>query len=271
MVYLLFATTQVSFSIESTISGLSKIVFFLFIFRRKRIYAKQDIESLLEDYSVSTCDLMPKEQIDMTVNLTGLSHGEPAPFPAFLPLHIFDDTEYDSRTPSEWMGLGLINGEMNPVPGKALLPTTRTTDGFGNYEWIDVGALSYDKDKEEYLVQIVGTKGLKHNVVPDEIKIRAVVQSPNDEKPVKKKPKKYIKSQFNVPRIRLLFAAEDPAVFAERVARAFALRRETEALLRYNLYIDCMPMDGVPRLDQTSIDRMISWARDTRTLRKDRE
>jgi len=120
-------------------------------------------------------------------------------------------------------------------------------------------------------VQIVGTKGLQHNVVPDEIKVRAMVQSPTDEKPTRKRPKKYKISQYNVPRIRLLFAAEDPLVFAERVARAFALRRETESLLRYNLYIDCMPMDGVPRLDQCSVDRMVKWAKDTRTLRKDRK
>lgn len=226
---------------------------------------------MLEDYGVNTCDLMPKEDINMSVNLTGLSNGEPAPFPAFLPLHIFDDTEYDSRTPDEWMNLGVMDGEAKPVPGKALLPTTRTAEGFGNYQWIDVGALSYDKNKEEYLVQIVGTKGLRHNVVPDEIKVRAVVQSPTEERPAKKRPRKYAKGQFNVPRIRLLFAAEDPVVFAERVARAFAFRRETEALLRYNLYIDCMPMDGVSKLDHPSLDRMVAWARDTRTLRKDRK
>lgn len=214
---------------------------------------------------------MPKQDIDMTVNLTGLSNGESAPFPSFLPLHIFDDTEYDTRTPEEWVNLGVINGEQKPVPGKALIPTTRSTEGFADYEWIDVGALSYDKEKEEYLVQIVGTKGLKHNVVPDEIKVRAMVQSPTDEKPTRKKQKKYPRNKLNVPRIRLLFAAEDPVVFAERVAKAFACRRETEALLRYNLYIDCMPMDGVPRLDQTSIERMVNWARDTRTLRKDRK
>ena len=36
-----------------------------------------------------------------------------------------------------------------------------------------------------------------------------------------------------VPRVRLMFAAEDPTVFADRVAQAYHLRHKTEALLRY--------------------------------------
>ena len=35
-----------------------------------------------------------------------------------------------------------------------------------------------------------------------------------------------------VPRVRLMFAAEDPQVFAERVSNAYNLREKTEALLR---------------------------------------
>lgn len=38
---------------------------------------------------------------------------------------MFDDEEYDIRTPEEWIWLGLEPGSENrkPVPGKALLPT----------------------------------------------------------------------------------------------------------------------------------------------------
>ncbi|XP_048578532.1 dynein axonemal heavy chain 1-like isoform X2 [Nematostella vectensis] len=237
--------------------------------RRKRIYAKQDINNLLEEFGVNTGDLMPREDYNMSVNLTGMTNGDVAPFPSFLPLHIFDDTEYDTRTSEEWINLGMTDGVRKPVPGKALLPTGKVNDGIKEYEWLEVGALSYDKGSELFLVQIVGTDGLQHNVVPEEIKVRARMTSNDEKPPTKKKKRLNTESQFSVPRIRVLFNAEDPMVFAERVAKAFALRRETEALLRYNLYIDCMPMDGVPRLDSSSIDRMVNWARDTRTLRKD--
>lgn len=69
--------------------------------------------------------------------------------------------------------------------------------------------------------------------------------------------------QFWVPRIRLMFRAEDPRIFAERVAEAFESRHVFEAELRYNLYVDCMPMDGVGELDQASLRRMVEWARTT--------
>ena len=36
-----------------------------------------------------------------------------------------------------------------------------------------------------------------------------------------------------VPRVRLMFAAENPIVFADRVSSAYQLREKTEALLRY--------------------------------------
>lgn len=46
----------------------------------------------------------------------------PAPFPAFLDLDTFDNTEYDIRTPQEWLELGEENGVRKPVPARSLLP-----------------------------------------------------------------------------------------------------------------------------------------------------
>ena len=57
-----------------------------------------------------------------------------------------------------------------------------------------------------------------------------------------------------------MFMAEDPRVYAERMAEAFESRRLCEAELRYHLYVDCMPMDGVGELDQASLRRMLEWA-----------
>ena len=46
-----------------------------------------------------------------------------SPFPCFLPLEVFDNTEYDCRTPEDWLALGADIGKRKPVPGKAFLPT----------------------------------------------------------------------------------------------------------------------------------------------------
>ena len=67
-----------------------------------------------------------------------------------------------------------------------------------------------------------------------------------------------------------MFAAEDPESFSRRVAEAFTKRSQTEALLRYNMYIDCMPMEGVGELDQASLKRMTEWAKGAPSLSKDK-
>jgi dynein heavy chain len=77
-------------------------------------------------------------------------------------------------------------------------------------------------------------------------------------------------TQFWIPRIRLMFVAEDPDIFAQRVQNAFNYRKSTESLLRYHLYIDCMPMEGVGELDQASLKRMTEWAKGAPALSRDK-
>ena len=79
-----------------------------------------------------------------------------------------------------------------------------------------------------------------------------------------------LSSQYWIPRVRLMFLAEDPTQFAQRVTTAFNSRRLTEAQLRYNLYIDCMPMEGIGELDQASLKRMTEWAKGAPALSKDK-
>ena len=58
------------------------------------------------------------------LNFSKCQDGQLTPtFPSFLPLEVFDNTEFDCRTPEEWLSLGLDgDGIHRPVPGKALLP-----------------------------------------------------------------------------------------------------------------------------------------------------
>lgn len=74
--------------------------------------------------------------------------------------------------------------------------------------------------------------------------------------------------QYWVPRVRLLFLAEDPRVFAQRVIAANDLRKKTQALLLYNLYVDCMPVDGLQSIEEKSLLRMKQLAVNTPHLRK---
>ena len=80
----------------------------------------------------------------------------------------------------------------------------------------------------------------------------------------KRKPVK-----FWIPRIRLMFCAEDPVTFSQRVFTAYELRRKTEILLRYHLYIDCMPTDGVPNITPEMLERITKWAKGSRVVQNE--
>ena len=74
-------------------------------------------------------------------------------------------------------------------------------------------------------------------------------------------PHHYHYGKYWIPRIQLHFLAEDPRTFADRVAKAYFDRKRTEAELRSSLFIDCMPIDGIGKLDDERIKRMIDLAK----------
>lgn len=76
--------------------------------------------------------------------------------------------------------------------------------------------------------------------------------------------------QYWVPRVCILFLAEDPQVFAQRVVSANSLRKKTQALLLYHLYVDCMPTDGLNSITEKSLQRMKLLAMHTPKLKKEK-
>ena len=69
-------------------------------------------------------------------------------------------------------------------------------------------------------------------------------------------------------RLQICFDAEDPQQFVHRLVFAHAARDMAEALIRYNLYVDCMPTDGVAQLDSEQINRIVSRALNTLSLKR---
>ena len=120
------------------------------------------------------------------------------------------------------------------------------------YKWCDVGMLDYDADSKLWLVQKLNKQGRIVDLFG-----KSVVDGGKRSDGTRLR----LDSQYWIPRVRLMFYAEDPATFAKRVANAFRQRKSTESELRYHLYIDCMPMEGVGELDQASLKRMTEWAK----------
>ena len=93
---------------------------------------------------------MPSSEIKLKVS-PGEKHLD-ADCDPFLPLEVFDNTEYDNRTPKEWLALGKEADGQKPVPGKALLANGIVKDRVKQYEWMDIGMTAYDERTQLYQV-----------------------------------------------------------------------------------------------------------------------
>ena len=157
-----------------------------------------------------------------------------------LPLHWFDDTSFDDRLPGEWLSIAVENGVQHPVPVMALLPKDKQprrlslvvdplskamtarhiifTMSTGPHVWTPAAVIGYHPVRGLYMLRRID-----------------------------------VQEYFLLPRIYVMFCAEDPARFCERVQAAVRLRQMMQDLLRYHLYVDCMPMSF---LGQLSIDQV---------------
>ncbi|KAM7402690.1 hypothetical protein PAMP_017906 [Pampus punctatissimus] len=131
----------------------------LAIERRRREYLKLDFVQLLAETGIDSNLLMPRRWGSSDEHVTSPDN----PVSPYLPLEIFDNEEYDCRTPEDWLALGNAEAspDRKPIPAKALLPTD---DKIGledpktpslEYSWHLVGVLDYSKEKCQYLVEKV--------------------------------------------------------------------------------------------------------------------
>jgi dynein heavy chain len=67
-------------------------------------------------------------------------------------------------------------------------------------------------------------------------------------------------SAGTLQRLDICFKAEDPSFFADRIYAAYEARMQAESMMRYNLYIDCMPTEDLCQLDSEQVNRIMSSA-----------
>lgn len=193
----------------------------------------------------------------------------------YLFLETFDNEDHEIRNPSEWLALGMVDGVRKPVPGRSLLPVTDDKhDGWYyasistcyhfcpivdirdpsiDWAWQPIGVLDYDDTTKLWLVQKTNKDGRIIDNDGTPVVDGGLLQSGHFLE---------LPSQYWIPRVQLMFLAESPLQFASRVVEAYRSRELHEALLRYHLYLDCMPMDGLGELDQSSLKRMIRLSKD---------
>ncbi|KAJ9446655.1 Dynein-1-beta heavy chain [Diplonema papillatum] len=148
-------------------------------------------------------------------------------FHSYLPLEAFDNTDYDERSAEDWLSLGVdSDGVFQYVPAQAL--------------WYD------DVEKGKWSP----AKVLDWNVAEHKLLIEW----------------EEAKKRVWLPRIHVMFLAEDPEAHADRISAAQKARKETEAVLRYHLYVDSMPIDESEPLDDRQLERIRDLSINTNVL-----
>ncbi|TGZ66131.1 hypothetical protein CRM22_005485 [Opisthorchis felineus] len=226
--------------------------------RRKRRYQSLSLQKILEnEYHIRTEDLIARF-LDGTKDANG-------EWTTYLPLEYFDDETYDCRTPEDWLEMGIEDGVRKPVPALCLLPERDdqhhldVRDPEIVWKWQLSGVLDYDKKSKLWLVQKVDENGrlldeYGNPIVNGGLLLNGTFSEPN--------------SQYWVPRLQVMFIAEDPDVFAQRIAAAYRDRKAHEAGLRYHLYLDCMPTEGIAELSNPVLKRIVYLAKnDTCTVK----
>ncbi len=239
--------------------------------RKKREFASHHIEELLlaqgVDYSRFPHNVDHK---------TGL--------PTFLVLHHYDDADYHYRSPEEWIQLGTSKRAGTiAIPGKALrfppgvgananavvpsrsgLSASTSTSSSAsastplgtpaNGQWIPCTVVGYNAATGCYRLQWRDSEADAQQQTGGNNS--SLSSSSSSSSPVYVNP------------IDVLFDSEDPVLFARRVGRAHALRREVESAIKYSLYIDSMPVDDLEALDSQQVSRIVELAQNTRQLQR---
>ena len=138
-----------------------------------------------------------------------------------LPLHLFDDEAYEVRQPSEWLALGKLSSDDTV----AKLPA-KVRKGPA---WIDSVVEAYDADTQRWTA-------------------RPIISQTE------------LGEEMFVHRLNVLFAAEDPWNFADRVAAAHSARQIALVSIAYNLCVDCMPTADLGPLDAEMASRLLARA-----------
>ena len=160
---------------------------------------------------------------------------------SLLELERFDDEDFDVRSPTAWMALS--TDAINSTDGRCRLPAvalcrTRYPSTAEAMAFEAVEVTGYDAATDRFTVERFG-----------------VPPRPTNEKEQAAAEEAGLLYDAVLPLHRLFvcFTVEDPLQFAARVAAAHKSRYRSELTLKYQLYADCMPTDGLWDLEQDEL------------------
>ena len=138
----------------------------------------------------------------------------------WLPLEFFDDKELDIYTPEEWMIKTLIiEGDNLFIPGVGL---KIDEDGTGTWKRVLINNYNYENERFNGY----------WDTNQEQITMKTTLDLNSME-------------NCSLPKIHILFDAENPYLFCKKVSLAHQERKKAESIIRYNYYIDKMLNDNL--------------------------
>ncbi|XP_023309976.1 dynein heavy chain 1, axonemal-like [Anoplophora glabripennis] len=195
--------------------------------RRRREYQGQRLKTVLDKRRIELKELLPIDVLRTLITskheISGLYSWTP-----FLPLELFDNEDYDIRTPESWLDHGMIDGVKYPLPGEALVPNADFQPEYDIplediYCWVNVAVTDYNFETKMW--SVLTLDGLQRT--------------------------------FELPRLRVMFKAEDPANFARRIWEAIVVRFETENKIRYDFFLDCLCLSDTASLSRVQMEKIL--------------
>lgn len=159
-----------------------------------------------------------REGISGVTEVQGQGGGPKMPsYHRLLPLEAFDDYSYDELSPEDWM----MKGKDEETGEQLGVPglAVRVEDQKGR--WVPCKVLEWNTKEHKLLCEWEDTN-----------------------------------RRTWLPRVYTYFLAEDPQNFVERVVDANDRRQEAEAILRFNLCVESMPVDDSQILDAPAAERI---------------
>lgn len=144
------------------------------------------------------------------------------------------------------------------IPNQLARVAVRSQDGRIN--WLDSLVLDYASSADQYLVQVQSGSAQQGKEDPQTVSAPCGAEPPDAGSNTANTP-------FWVPRVQLCFAAEDPALYAQRFAAACAALDAVEVQLAYELCIDGMPLDDVPQMTTEQVNRVLNFALNSKRLK----
>lgn len=221
--------------------------------RRRRLYGKQKIQDMMKAAGVELWKLIPidvmKNHLSEEENLDvfGVKCSK-------FPLDWFDDTDLDCMTPADWMNLGLLDGIRHPLPAEAFLPNRFLQESFPHEPSSESMEFSFeDRSYESY-----GLASKDVTVVRNHLYqwTKVAVRDYDPENELWIVTDLITKVTYKIPRIQLMFIAENPEEYICRVQKALLLRENCEKCLKLDLIVDSLILKGMPEINQKIVDKI---------------